>query len=614
MAEAPVMPGDAFTIRIAPQSTLTRAAAAAARPFLSPLFGLQRLRRLYEEAAAQPGLTFECRVLQALQIRIHVDARDRAGIPAAGALIVAANHPTGALDGLVAVETIRQVRTDVRIVTNHLLARIPELHDSCFFVDPFGGTAAAARSRAGLRGAHLWLRQGGALVLFPAGEVAWQLHHEPAAFEDDSGVTAWMRRRFRKANAASSGARRRDSGWNDTVGRLARATGATVLPMFIDAGNSPSFYRLGRLHPMLRTAQLGRELLNKRGASVRVVVGPMRPIESLPGSAAEVTASIRRTVDALAGSTLVDPPTGAAAIAPPTDAALLEQDVRALPAEAHLLASASYDVFCARSVAIPHVLREIGRLRELTFRTVGEGTGRASDLDRFDDHYDHLFVWNRTAREVVGAYRLGATDRLLSSHGVDGLYTRTLFRYDERMLTRLGPALELGRSFVRPEYQRSYSALLLLWKGIGQFVVRSPRYRVLFGCVSISGRYQETSQQLLRAFLAQERLDTALAGLVEPLNPPSPIAPPAREAVACADVETLERLITRIEGSHGIPVLLRQYLKLNATLLGFNVDPAFGDALDALMMVDLARLPPATLQRYLGRTAAHRITSDRAAA
>jgi hypothetical protein len=168
---------------------------------------------------------------------------------------------------------------------------------------------------------------------------------------------------------------------------------------------------------------------------------------------------------------------------------------------------------------------------------------------------------------------------------------------------RFAPALEIGRSFVRQEYQRSYSALLLLWKGIGQLVARSPRYRVLFGPVSISSRYRDSSQELLRAFLAQQYGDTTFDGLIEAINPPS-LTPPLRGAAAVADVEELDKLIGRLEGGQGIPVLLRQYLKLNATLLGFNVDPAFGDALDALMMVDLTRLPLPALQKYLGRCGA----------
>jgi len=209
-------------------------------------------------------------------------------------------------------------------------------------------------------------------------------------------------------------------------------------------------------------------------------------------------------------------------------------------------------------------------------------------------------VWQRERREIVGAYRIGPTDRILAAHGVDGLYTATLFRYDARVLERLTPSLELGRSFVRREYQRSYTGLLLLWKGLGRFVARAPRYRTLFGPVSISSRYRDTSQQLLRTFLAQRHGAWRATEPVEGMNPPSALAPPARDAAAPTTVEDLDAAIRRLEGGTGMPVLLRQYLRLNARLLGFTVDPAFGDALDALMMVDLTEVDRDLLDRYLG--------------
>jgi putative hemolysin len=305
-------------------------------------------------------------------------------------------------------------------------------------------------------------------------------------------------------------------------------------------------------------------------------------------TASALTAQARQTVDALR-------------ITPPVDPRLLESDVSALPEAARLMSSGSLTVYCAGAQHLPNVLREIGRLRELTFRSVGEGTGRALDLDRFDEHYEHLFVWNHESREIVGAYRVGRSDRILRRHGLDGLYTRTLFRYDERLLERMGPALELGRSFVRAEYQRSFTALLLLWRGIGRLIAAAPEYRTLFGPVSISSRNQDMSQRLLRAFLAQNHLDRDLGPLVDAVHPPK--GPAAPVSTVIADVDQLDVVIKQLEGRQGIPVLLRQYLRLNATLLGFNLDPDFGDALDALMMVDIRRIPAPLRLRYLGEMA-----------
>jgi putative hemolysin len=235
---------------------------------------------------------------------------------------------------------------------------------------------------------------------------------------------------------------------------------------------------------------------------------------------------------------------------------------------------------------------------------VGEGTGRLLDLDVFDETYSHLFVWDRRERQIVGAYRIGRTDRIMAADGVRGLYTRSLFQYDARLIARLSPALELGRSFVRPEYQRNYNALLLLWKGIGQFVVRHPAYRVLFGPVSISARYSDHSHQMLMAFLRQNHFDSGLAELVEAINPARPSAP---LLAVPTSIEDMNRLVSRSETDNkGVPILLRQYLKLNARLIAFNVDPTFGDALDALMFVDLTRVDRSILKRYLGQDAAGR--------
>jgi putative hemolysin len=264
---------------------------------------------------------------------------------------------------------------------------------------------------------------------------------------------------------------------------------------------------------------------------------------------------------------------------------------------------------------LPAVLPEIGRLREVTFRLVGEGTGLARDLDRFDETYHHLFVWDRTAQEVVGAYRLGATDELSASIAGSagsatagecaGLYTSTLFEYDPTLLAQMGPALELGRSFVQPAYQRGFSPLMLLWKGISHFVVRAPRYRRLFGVVSISDRYDSTSRQLLIKFLQTTRFDADLGRLVRAKNPPTQRWEPLEIG---SRIDRLEDVSARVRETEpdgkDIPVLLRQYLKLNAKLLGFTIDPAFGNVLDGLVVVDLADVEPAILARYMGRAEA----------
>ena len=536
---------------------------AVARGLVSWVAGLGACRRLYRTisgAGIEPSSRFEQRLLDALGVIVETDVASDP-LPASGPLVIASNHPHGMVDGLALMALCRRTRPDVRIVANHLLARIPELHEFCFFVDPFAHPAASARSLAGLRAARHWLRRGGVLIMFPAGEVA----HGPA-FAHSRG----------------------ESPWKTTAQRLADGTGAQMIRAHVDGRNSRLFYALGRIHPALRTALLPREFLKKRGSTVTVAFrksGDTARLERQPS--ADVAGEIAR-----------------------------------LPSESLLAETGGFQVFCADAAQIPETLHEIGRLREITYRAIGEGTGRALDLDRFDRRYRHLFLWDREKRQVAGAYRLAQTDEIVAADGVEGLYTRTLFRYDARLFDRIGaPALELGRSFVAAPYQKNYSALLLLWKGIGEFVARHPKYRFLFGPVSISALYSDNSHRLLMEFLRQNHLARDLAVLVDAINPGRHTASPDAPMLVPRTIDEVNRLVVKAESDgHGVPVLLRQYLKLNAQLLGFNVDPAFGDALDALMIVDLTRVDRAILARYLGRVGVgaflrfHRASPDSIAA
>jgi putative hemolysin len=295
---------------------------------------------------------------------------------------------------------------------------------------------------------------------------------------------------------------------------------------------------------------------------------------------------------------------GKAPIAPAIPRALLKAEVEALPAEQRLVASGPFVVQYARAAQIPWCLQEIGRLREETFRAAGEGTGKASDIDLFDAYYLQLFVWDAQAEAIVGAYRLGLADEILERYGTRGLYTQSLFRYGPRLLRRLNPAIELGRSFVRPEYQRSFSPLVLLWRGIAQFVLRSPRYAVLFGPVSISASYAPRSRDLMVEYLRTNNTEADLARHVRPRRPFRGRRSTDWNEVEFAnlkDIEDLSRLIARIEcDNKGVPILLKQYLKLGGRLLGFNTDRQFSDVIDGLIMVDLRASEERMLARYMG--------------
>ena len=295
-------------------------------------------------------------------------------------------------------------------------------------------------------------------------------------------------------------------------------------------------------------------------------------------------------------------------VSPAVPGALLKAEVEALPAEQRFVESGQYLIQYARAVQIPWCMQEIGRLRELTFRAAGEGTGKSSDIDLFDAYYLHLFVWDREANAIVGAYRMGLADEILTRFGKRGLYTQSLFKYGPRLLHSLNPAIELGRSFVRIEYQRSFSPLLLLWRGIGQFILRAPQYAVLFGPVSISNSYAPISRELMVDYLRTNNGEARLARHVKPRRPFRVDRSKIRKEVEVADlkdIEHLSRVIARIEhDSKGVPILLKQYLKLGGRLLGFNADDQFSDALDGLVVVDLRASEPRVLARYMGQEGA----------
>ena len=559
------------------------AAGTLLAPLVDRLLALPTLSELYR-TLPQDDRPFWDRALAALDADYEIDG-SLDDIPSTGPLVVVSNHPFGGLDGLILGSLLARVRSDARLLVNRVLGRIPEVRRSSFLVDPFGRATSTAANAAALRAALRWLHDGGALGTFPAGEVA----HVRATH---NGMI--------------------DSPWSPAIARLAERASAFVVPVYFEGANSRLFTAAGRLHPRARTALLVRELLKQRGATITVRVGrPISPSRLRAiGSSSAATAFLRLRTDALATDVHSRSTRGghraAAPIADPEPADAIRHELTALDPASVLAASGSLQVVVADAEAIPRSLREIGRLRETAFRAAGEGSGRALDLDRFDAYYAHLVVWNTSSGEIVGAYRVGQTDRIVDRLGVDGLYTRSLFRFDERLLAGLGPALELGRAFVRPEYQRDYSPLLLLWKGIGAYVVRNPRYRWLFGTVSISADYRSLSQQLMVSFLYATSVRPDLARLVEPTNPPpflrSGRGMPATLGSMARTIADVGALVAEIEADgKGVPVLLRQYLKLNAKLLGFNVDDAFGGVLDGLMAVDLMELAPELRARYMGR-------------
>ena len=562
------------------------------RPAMERVLRLPDLNDVYEQSVdrGEPATMTET-LLDELGARFEIADGELGRVPKEGPLVVVANHPFGGVEGLVIDALLRRARPDVKTIANFLLSSLPAIRDRFFFVDPFDRPQSARNNMRSMREALRWVRDGHALAVFPAGEVS----HASL-----------------KTRAIS------DPPWDESAARIALRNRAPVLPVYFDGRNSLRFQLLGLVHPRLRTIMLPAETLRKRDQTIRVVMGSLIPADRLAefGDAAEANSYLRvRTYllknrlaaverAAREGSRQL---LTADAEDDDLEASLIRQakEVADLPEDALLTTSHPFEVYVARAHQIPDLLMEIARLRELTFRAAGEGTGKEIDTDRFDHHYLHLFVWHREKQEVVGAYRLGPTDEILPRHGVDGLYTSTLFNYGNRLMRQIDPALELGRSFVRQEYQRSHSPLLLLWRGLGRFACRNPRYRKLFGPVSISNDYQSMTKQLLIQFLQSTQYVSVLGRLIKPRKPvrlrPIRHWDPAAMSVVVRDLEDVDELVREIEADRrSVPVLVRQYLKLNAKLLGFNVDPDFGDVVDGLMLVDLTEVDRRILKFYMG--------------
>ncbi len=520
--------------------------------------------------------------LEASGLQYHANTEALPKIPRTGPLIIVANHPFGLADAVILGHLIGQVRPDAKFLANSMLSSMPEVQPWIIPVDNFGGAGSERRNVGAMKLALRHLASGGALIIFPAGAVAhYQLGH---------GVE--------------------ERPWNEHLGALIHRSKATLLPVHFAGRNSLFFQMAGLLHPRVRTSLLLRELCHRRGKSVQVKAGEALGYGKLKRftTASALTGHIRLLTLALGHQVKPDP----CPEAPPSLRKGEEIDLQLageftkLRANGRLMAEqGNLSVYMAEAADIPQALQEIGRLRELTFRAVGEGTGGDVDLDEFDQHYLHLILWDESAAKIAGAYRVGRADKIMQKLGRKGLYTDTLFRFSPRFLSKMDCALELGRSFICQEYQRHPASLLLLWKGFSTWVRRHPRYKLLFGPVSISDEYEPTSRRLIVDFLMSQRQHAELRDLVKPRSPfRSRISSQLQRELNDSPLrseEDLASLISTIESDRkGLPVLLKHYLKLSASLLCFNLDRSFSSVVDGLILVDLTKTNPKVLARYMG--------------
>jgi putative hemolysin len=547
--------------------------------FLERVFGLRTLSEIYERRplGVNPK-DFLSYVIDALGVSNTLKQEENLlEIPKEGSLLIVANHPLGGLEGIVLANELLKYRPDLKVLTNELLRRIPELKELFVGVDILSQRASKSNF-AGIKQIHSHLRSGGAVLIFPAGMVA--------TYEREYG-------------------RVQDRPWKRLVGQLIKRYQCVTLPIHVDGRNSTVFYAAGMIHPRLRTILLPRQLSNKNGFNLTLTIGRIIPSEEirLVRDPQAITDYLRVSTDALEQLSLSVSKKMTHTIKPiPVNNSLqLEKEVEDLK-EFRLIEHDEFDVYCAPYDRLGLVIEQIAISREITFRDVGEGTGFSKDSDEFDSHYLHLFLWDKINLKIAGAYRVGFVDEIVSTHGVEGLYSRSLYRYDDSFITKLGAAIEMGRSFIHPDYQRRSVSLNLLWRGIGRILVSNPGYHTLFGSVSVSREYSDLARSLIVDVLLSNFKAREFSDLVEPLTPHKIKNRVWTERMLSelANVKSLGKLIGRCDPGKSLPVLLRHYLALAGKIACFNVHANFNDSLEGLIIVDTRITAPKTLKRFMG--------------
>lgn len=544
---------------------------------------LNKINKLYSDVYDEDPQAFLERLIDALGVTIEINEEDLAKIPAEGAFITISNHPFGGLDGIILIKLLSKIRPDYKVMANFLLKKIEPIKDYFLGVNPFEGRKDIS-SAGGLKEALRHLSEGGALGLFPAGEVS--------AYQADSNSIE-------------------DREWATSVLKLIRKANVPVIPIYFKGSNSLLFQLLGLIHPMLRTVKLPSELLNKKNRIIKLRIGSPITVETqdsfgdirqygkflraktyLLGSSLEVKKFFLKSQKAERNMEPV-------ALEIPVE--ILQKEVEDIREDYLLFTMKNYSVYCAPTMKIPNILNEIGRLREITFRAVGEGTNRSIDLDEFDLYYYHLFIWDNDYNRIVGAYRVGKGKDVIDRYGVKGFYINTLFKIRKEMMPVLYESIELGRSFIVEDYQRKPFPLFMLWKGILYFLIKNPEYRYLIGPVTISGKYSDVSKELIMKFIMKNHWDAEWARCITPrckyrVETNDPGVEVMVEASG-ANISTLDKLIEDIEpSSDKLPILLKKYISLNGRIIGFNIDPKFNMCLDGLLILDLFDVPMSTIE------------------
>ncbi|TBV25136.1 glycerol acyltransferase [Meridianimaribacter sp. CL38] len=549
---------------------------------------ISTLNKIYNRNKHLEKLEFLDGILEEFQIKFEIPEEDLKRLPKDGAYITVSNHPLGGIDGILLLKLMLEQREDFKIIANFLLHRIEPLKPYIMPVNPFEDRKDAKSSITGFKNAIMHLKDGHPLGVFPAGEVS--------TYRDGKLVV--------------------DRPWEEAAMKLIQKAEVPIVPIYFHAKNSQLFYKLSKISDTFRTAKLPSELLTQKRRTIKVRIG--RPItlsdQKEHKTLEEFSEFIRRKTYMLSNSfdekgnllsnissTLKVPKPPKRIVTPIASEVMIKEVETLRDNDLRLLQSKNYEVFLAQAKDIPNILREIGRLREITFREVGEGTNEAIDLDTFDTYYHHMFLWDDEAKVIAGAYRMGLGSKIYESYGIDGFYLQDLFRFEPELYKMMSESIEMGRAFIIKEYQQKPMPLFLLWKGIVHTTLRHPEHKYLIGGVSISNQFSNFSKSLMIEFMKSHYYDPYLAQYVHPKKEFKVKLKDADKDFVFdeteADLNKFDKIIDEVEpGALRLPVLLKKYIKQNARLIAFNVDPLFNNSVDGLMYIKIADLPESTVK------------------
>lgn len=560
---------------------------------------IDKVNELYNKLKDLKGAEFFEGFVRERKLDYIVFKEDLAKIPKTGPFILVSNHPLGAIDGILMTKILLEVRPDFKIMGNFLLEKIAPMQPYVIPVNPFESRKEAYSSSSGMRETLRHLSEGGCVGIFPAGEVS---------------------------NRNNPFGEVRDKKWEKPALKLIRKAKVPVIPMYFHAKNSNFFYQMAKVHPDLQTLLLPSEMMRERQQPIRLRIG--KPIttrqmeeeesieelgEYLQGKIQILKSYYEKRKSLIEKMNLpnlkVNFPIGKAGNLVPniideTPVEDLIKEIQFLKKKDKMLfENANYQIFFAEYEEIPSIMREIGRQREITFRAVGEGSNLPFDLDEYDKHYNHLFLWDAEANKIAGAYRMALGKNLMRKIGVSGFYTSSLFNFDQELHPFFRKVIEMGRAYIDPAYQQKPLPLFLLWKGIVHVCLRNPDHKFLMGGVSISNKFSEFSKSLMIDFMRSHYYDSAVAQYVHPKHEYK-IKLKDRDKNLIfseleADLNKLDRIIDDLEPGMRMPVLIKKYIKQNAKVIAFNVDPAFNDAIDGLMYIRISDIPQSTINPVL---------------